>query len=127
VSLSIQRPKTRYPGPFYDKEVTMHTWLRCLLAAAWVLVIAAAPAGAHPGFEHYVGVLTAVDDAHVEVKTEKATVSLRVNDQTRYLRKGQDVHREEAKVGVKVVVDARREKGVLVAKEIHFVAETPEK
>lgn len=105
----------------------MHAWLRYLLAAAVVLVVAAAPSGAHPGFEHYVGAITAVDDEHVEVKTEKATVSLRVNDQTKYLRKGQDVHREEAKVGAKVVVDARREKGALVAKEIHFVAEAPAK
>jgi hypothetical protein len=91
--------------------------------ALGVLILLAGVSGAHPGFEHYAGPITAIDDDHVEIKTAKATVSLRLDGQTKYLRKGKDVPRGEARVGVKVVADARREKGKLMAKEIHFIAD----
>jgi len=100
----------------------MRAWLRGVLAVL-ALVVLTSVSGAHPGFEHYAGPITAIDEKHVEIKTEKATVSLVLNGQTKYLRKGQDVPRDEAKVGAKVVADARREKGALVAKEIHFVGD----
>jgi hypothetical protein len=95
---------------------------RVLIAV--LLLAAFAPAvRAHVGFEHFVGAVTAIDDRKVEIHTETATVALRLTAETRYLRRGRTVARNEIVTGSRLVVDALRENGVWVAKEVRFVVE----
>jgi hypothetical protein len=98
-------------------------------AAASVLIVAlmflAVPARvrAHTGFEHFVGAITVVNDETVELKTDKTDVVFKLTPDTRYLRRGRPVAHRDLVVGARVVIDARREKGTLIAKEVRFVVE----
>jgi hypothetical protein len=99
--------------------------MRPALVLVWIglLIALTAPVCAHPGYEHFVGPVTAVDDQRVELKVKDATVAFTLTLRTRYLRRGKPVPHAELAVGARVVVDARRERGVWIASEIRFVVE----
>lgn len=96
-----------------------------VFAAALVglLTTASVPARAHAGYEHFLGTVTAIDAHHVELETSESPVALVLNAETRCLRKGETVAWRELKRGTPVVVDARRQSGAWVAKEIRIVVD----
>jgi hypothetical protein len=95
-----------------------------LVAALLFSVAGGVPAWAHVGFEHFMGKVTLLEAARVEMKTDAgATVAFTRGLATRYLRRGAAVPPSDLAVGSRVVVDARREKGSWIAKEIRFVVE----
>ncbi len=52
---------------------------------AWFSIVAASPAWAHGGNEHVMGTVTAIDTAHLEVKTPQGgIVSIMLTDKTEY-------------------------------------------
>lgn len=94
-----------------------------VLMAVLLLAVFASAARAHVGFEHFVGSVTAMDERKIELRTETATVAFKLTAETRYLRRGRTVARNDVVAGSQVVIDARREDGVWVAKEVRFVVE----
>jgi hypothetical protein len=87
------------------------------------LLLAASAALAHGGFEHFVGAIATIDERKVELRTDSAIVAFKLETDTRYLRRGQSVARQDVVAGSRVVIDARRENGAWVAKEVRFVVE----
>jgi hypothetical protein len=80
---------------------------------------------AHGTGQHVLGVVTAIDATHIEVKTPKGqSVSVRLTDKTLYKAKN---HRMKTmpKVGDRVVIDAEKETTGLVATEVHFADSKP--
>ena len=91
------------------------------------LVLVGTPmwAAAHGSGQHVLGVVTAIDAVHIEVKTPKGqSVSVRITDKTEYKAKN---HRMKTmpKVGDRVVIEAEKETKGLVAIEVHFSDSKP--
>jgi hypothetical protein len=101
-----------------------HRAFRVVLAAA-VAWSCTAVLLAHGGHEHVMGTVKAVDPqaGRLEVSTKDgAVVVVQLNDKTKYLRGTATVEAKELTVGERVVVDAAKEKGALVAREIRLPA-----
>jgi hypothetical protein len=80
---------------------------------------------AHGSGQHVLGVVTAIDVMHIEVKTPKGqSVSVRLTDKTQYKAKN---HRTKSlpKIGDRVVIEAEKETTGLVATEVHFSDSKP--
>ena len=98
--------------------------LRVALAAA-VALSSTAVLFAHGGHEHVMGTVKTVDAqaGKLEVSTKDGkVVAVQLNDKTKYLRGAAVVEAKELTVGERVVVDAAKEKGSLVAREIRLPA-----
>ena len=91
------------------------------LALALALALASAPAFAHGGHEHVMGTVKTVDapGGKLEVSTtDGKVVAVVLNDKTKCMRGTTVVETKDLAVGERVVVDAAKENGQLVAKEI---------
>ncbi len=82
-------------------------------------------AAAHGSGQHVLGVVTAIDTTHIEVKTQKGqSVSVRLTDKTLYKAKNHKM-KTMPKVGDRVVIEAEKETAGLVATEVHFSDSKP--
>ena len=95
--------------------------IRCLIALAFFLI--SSTAFAHGTSQHVLGTVTAIDSTHVEVKTPKgATVSVKLDKQTRFRQKGNPKAAEPPVVGDRVVIEATKDKKTLTATDVHYSA-----
>ena len=95
----------------------------CLALAAALAASHAVPLFAHGGHEHVMGTVKTVDAqaGKLEVSTKDGkVVAVQLNDKTKYLRGTATVEAKDLAVGERVVVDAAKEKGALVAREIRL-------
>jgi Cu/Ag efflux protein CusF len=82
-----------------------------------------APASAHGGHEHVMGTIKAVDHEarKVDVSTRDGkVVAVLIDDKTKYLKGTAAAAAKDLAVGDRVVVDAAKENGQLVAREIRL-------
>ena len=82
--------------------ITKHT------AALWLSLASLVFAGnlmAHGGFDHVIGTVVKVDNNVLTVKTAKADVDVRLNDQTEITKGDQKAQIADLKPGTRVVVD----------------------
>jgi hypothetical protein len=104
-------------------EDVMKVMLRSLALLA-VLGLAVPPAArAHGGHDHVMGTVKAVDlkAGTIEVETRDGTrVTVLVNDKTKYLRGTAAAAASDVVVDLRVVVDAGKEGGKVVAREIRL-------
>ncbi|BCA55780.1 conserved exported protein of unknown function [Nitrospira sp. KM1] len=76
---------------------------------------------AHGSGLHVLGTVTAIDNDHVEVKTQKGTnVTVKLTKDTRFKQKGNPKSTDRPTVGDRVVVEATKDEKVLIATEVHF-------
>jgi hypothetical protein len=74
---------------------------------------------AHGGHDHVMGTVTAVTETRLDVKTsEGKTLTIRLTGETKYEKEKKPATVKDLKPGVRVVVDADRDKEALVAKEV---------
>jgi len=74
---------------------------------------------AHGGHDHVMGTVTAVTESRLDVKTpEGKAVTIRLTGETKYEKDKKPATLKDLKPGVRVVVDADKDKEVLVAKEV---------
>ena len=86
-----------------------------LLLALSVMVFA------HGKEKHVMGKVTSVSDNSITVETTaKQSVTVEVNDKTKFEKSGAAATLKELKVGDKVVIHADAEGDKLVASEVHF-------
>jgi len=91
------------------------------LLLAFALLLFSSPAWAHGSGQHVLGTVTAIDDSHIEVKTQKgAMVSVKVTKQTRFKEKGNPASRELPVIGDRVVIEATKEAKTLTATEVNY-------
>lgn len=87
-----------------------------------VLILSVAP-HAHGGAKHILGTVTALNGNQLTLKAKDGkTVSILLNEQTKYYREKVKLAREDLKVGLRVMVEARedKKKNVLIASEVHL-------
>lgn len=78
---------------------------------------------AHGTGQHVLGTVTAIDQKHLEIKTQKGTtVDVQINKQTRFKEKSNPKGTSLPAVGDRVVVEAIKDNNVLTATEVHFSA-----
>jgi Domain of unknown function (DUF5666) len=78
---------------------------------------------AHGTGQHVLGTVTAIDQKHLEIKTQKGTtVDVQINKQTRFKEKSNPKGTSLPAVGDRVVVEAIKDNNVLMATEVHFSA-----
>ena len=82
----------------------LNTTIASALCGAMLLVCAAA-AFAHGGFDHVIGTVSKVDNNVLTVKTAKGDVDVKLNPQTEITKAGQKAALEDLKPGTRVVVD----------------------
>lgn len=74
---------------------------------------------AHGGHDHVTGTVTAVTETRLDVKTpEGKAVTIRLTGETKYEKDKKSATLKDLKPGVRVVVDADKDKEALVAKEV---------
>ncbi len=101
------------------------TFLR-LLIVALVLICTPAWVAAHGSGQHVLGVVTAIDATHMEIKTPKGqSVSVRLTDKTTYKVKNLRRPKSPPQVGDRVVVEAEKDANGLVATEVHYSDSKP--
>ena len=94
---------------------------RLMLVCA--LLVFPVTASAHGTGLHVLGTVTAIDSAHIEVKTPKgALVSINLSKDTRFKEKGHPKSTEMPVVGDRVVIEATKDNKTLTATEVHFSA-----
>jgi hypothetical protein len=99
-------------------------FLRYILAV--ILICTPAWVAAHGSGQHVLGVVTAIDTVHIEVKTPKGqSVSVRLTDKTHYKAKNLRRTTKTPQVGDRVVVEAEKDDAGLVATEVHFSDSKP--
>jgi hypothetical protein len=80
---------------------------------------------AHGGHDHIMGTVTAVTESRLDVKTrEGKAVTIRLTGETKYEKDKKPATLKDLKTGVRVVVDADKDKEALVAKEVR-IGKTP--
>jgi ribosomal protein S1 len=78
---------------------------------------------AHGKEKHVMGTVTSISDRSITVETTaKKTVTVEVNDKTKFQKSGAAASLKDLKVGDKVVVHAEVSGAKLVANEVHFGA-----
>lgn len=82
----------------------LNTTIASALCGA-MLLVGAAPAFAHGGFDHVIGTVSKVDNNVLTVKTAKGDVDVKLNPQTEISKAGQKAAIEDLKPGTRVVVD----------------------
>lgn|SRR5579872_32134 len=75
------------------------------LALACLLLVCAAPAFAHGGFDHVIGTVSKVTNNVVTVKTAKGDVDVTLTDKTEITRADQKAGIADLKPGLRVVID----------------------
>ncbi|MCS6293994.1 MAG: hypothetical protein H8J66_13050 [Nitrospira sp.] len=93
------------------------------LVLACALVFTSSAAWAHGSGQHVLGTVTAIDGAHIEVKTQQGKmVSVMLTKQTHFKAKGNPSSTEPPAVGDRVVIEATKDKKTLTATEVHYSA-----
>ncbi|MDR4480157.1 MAG: DUF5666 domain-containing protein [Nitrospira sp.] len=101
------------------------TFLR-LLIVALVLICTPVWVAAHGSGQHVLGVVTAIDATHMEIKTPKGqSVSVRLTDKTTYKVKNLRRPKSPPQVGDRVVVEAEKDANGLIATEVHYSDSKP--
>ncbi len=101
------------------------TFLR-LFIAALLLICAPAVVAAHGSGQHVLGVVSAIDATHIEIKTPKGLlVSVRLTDKTQYKVKNLRRPKSPPQVGDRVVVEAEKGADGLIATEVHYSDSQP--
>jgi hypothetical protein len=97
-----------------------------LFIAAVLLISAPALVAAHGSGQHVLGVVSAIDATHIEVKTPKGQlVSLRLTDKTQYKVRNLRRPKSPPQVGDRVVVEAEKDADGLIATEVHYSDSKP--
>jgi hypothetical protein len=92
---------------------------RTLAVALSALLGLAGPLLAHGDFTHVLGTVTAMDAAHVEVKTKAGkVVSVKLTEATKYTKDGAAAAAKDMQVGQRVAVEARKKGEDLEAAEV---------
>jgi len=74
---------------------------------------------AHGGHDHIMGTVTAVTENRLDVKTrEGKAVTIRLTGETKYEKDTKPATLKDLKPGMRVVVDAEKDKEAFVAKEV---------
>ncbi|MEK7335994.1 MAG: DUF5666 domain-containing protein [Nitrospirota bacterium] len=93
------------------------------LLLAFALVFTSSAAWAHGSGQHVLGTVTAIDGAHIEVKTPKGkVVSVMLTKQTHFKAKGNPSSTELPAIGDRVVIEATKDNKTLTATEVHYSA-----
>ncbi len=101
------------------------TFLRWFVTAL-VLLFTPMWAAAHGSGQHVLGVITAIDATHIEIKTTKGkSVSVGLTDKTQYISKNLRRPKGPPQVGDRVVVEAEKGAGGLTATEVHYSDSKP--
>lgn len=101
------------------------TFLR-LLTVTLMLICMPVLAAAHGSSQHVLGVVTAIDAVHIEIKTPKGqSVTVRLTDKTQYKAKNLRRTKSSPQVGDRVVVEAEKDATGLIATEVHFSDSKP--
>ncbi len=101
------------------------TFLR-LFIFALLLVCAPALVAAHGSGQHVLGVVSAIDATHMEVKTPKGQiVSVRLTDKTQYKVRNLRRPKSPPQVGDRVVIEAEKGTDGLTATEVHYSDSQP--
>src|SRR6266849_1528672 len=80
---------------------------------------------AHGKEKHVMGTVTSISDSSITVETTaKKSITVEVNDETKFEKRGVPSTLKDLKVGDKVVVHADVSGDKLVANEVHFGAKT---
>ena len=96
----------------------IHRWLFAIIFA-----FTSTLAFAHGEGQHVLGTVTAIDQTHLEIKTQKgAIVEVQLNKQTRFKEKGNSKGTNLPSVGNRVVVETVEDNDVLTAIEVNFSA-----
>jgi len=93
-----------------------------LIAVLVVLfsIVSSSPSWSHGGNEHVMGTVTAIDAAHLEVKTPQgATVSIKLTDKTEYASKNTPPM-PKPRAGDRVVIDVVKDGNELRALGMEF-------
>jgi|SoiMetStandDraft_2_1073263.scaffolds.fasta_scaffold1348355_1 hypothetical protein len=97
----------------------MRKTLGMMLSIATLLV--SATLFAHGGLVHTMGTVTVVDAKHIEVKTQDgATVSIQLTGDTKYLKGKAPAKASDVAVGMRVMVESKKDKEQLVAAEVRL-------
>src|SRR5215475_1439791 len=98
---------------------TMFRFIILFLTLSWTF--ATPLIWAHGSDQHVLGTVTLIDATHVEVKTPKGkTIDVQINKQTRFREKGNPKGKNLPQVGDRVVIEATKDNGSLIATEVHF-------
>src|SRR5262245_15067745 len=112
---------------FYEEKIQMHLMQQAIRTitkkaaqvAASALLLAAAVAFAHGGFEHVIGTVTQTSAENVSVQTKDGkVVVVAVTAKTTYSRDSKAVTAGDLKVGDRVVIDATPHDGGLTAASV---------
>ncbi|MBI3357900.1 MAG: hypothetical protein HY038_14225 [Nitrospirae bacterium] len=80
-------------------------------------------ASVYGGGQHVMGIVVAIDDKHIEVKTSKrAAVSVKLTKQVRFINKGNPKSTDPPAVGDRVIIEATKENKQLTATVVHYSA-----
>lgn len=91
------------------------------IAVTTLLLALSVMAFAHGKEKHVMGKVTSVSDNSITVETTaKQSVTVEVNDKTKFEKSGAAATLKDLKVGDKVVIHADSEGGKLMASEVHF-------
>lgn len=91
-----------------------------------ILVCTPVLSAAHGSGQHVLGVVTAIDTVHIEIKTPKGqSVSVRLTDKTHYKAKNLRRTKNTPQVGDRVVIEAEKDDSGLIATEVHFSDSKP--
>jgi len=93
---------------------------RLVLLTAFVLSLITL---AHGGSQHVLGTVTAIDEKHIEVRTQKgAVVSVKLTKQVLFKDKDNPRSTEPPAVGDRVIIEATKDNKVLTATVVHYSA-----
>jgi hypothetical protein len=87
-------------------------------------VLLSTPVFAHGNETHVLGVVKSVKGDKLAVTTAKGDVTVTIAKTTAITRGNESVTRDDLKAGDRVVIHARKEKGVLTATEIKLAAKS---
>lgn len=101
------------------------TFLRLFIFALF-LICGPALVSAHGTGQHVLGVVSAIDATHMEIKTPKGQiVSVRLTDKTQYKVRNLRRPKSPPQVGDRVVVEAEKGTDGLTATEVHYSDSQP--
>lgn len=84
-------------------------------------LLASATLFAHGGLVHTMGTVTAIDAKHIEVKTQEgAIVSIQLSGDTKYVKGKAPAKPSDVAVGMRVMVESKKDKEKLVAAEVRL-------
>lgn len=85
------------------------------IIAVVAMLAASAPAFAHGNETHVMGVVKSVNGDKVTVTTSKGDITVALDSKTTITRGDETATRDDLKVGERVVIHAKKEKGELIA------------